>query len=266
MPLQVNQDSSRMSRREGRKISRELRDAGNDFNFHKDISPSELKRSFENAQTSTAKSQYAQAYMMSKYGENVKDFANLASTYAEVYGLDKKTNPYIKFLDDAKKSGIRFRRNSPKTANIFFDMVSKDDPLIDNAEFLTAVKNIKMPKSDDDAFYIQAIRFILDKNKMKQWRPDDPELKKEDVADYKNAILSGSIKDRKELTDILNNKIATQTNEIRPERNGRGSYDDFDEDEVRYNFSRLSPDEQKTFRRLINQIGIKPTALGIRNA
>ena len=267
MPLQIRSDSNSMSRREGRNISKELSQAGRSVKEYSSIAPEDLKKDFENSSTSTAKRQYAQAYMMRKYGENVKYFAELSAPYAEVYGLDESSNPYLNFLKYAKDNKLEFKRESPKVSKIFFEMVESDDPLIDDETFINAIKLVNMKSDDDNAFYIQTIRFILDKDEMKKWRPDDPTLEAPEVQEARTKILSGKIDNKDDLVNLLNTEIATTTNRAsNDESRVQRRRTDYSEREIRQNFARLPQEDRQNFRRMAGQVGIDLTQFGIENA
>lgn len=281
MPLQVNQDSSNMSRRVGRDLSRDMARADRVLANYNDVSLEDIKREFEGktrdskgrerekTTSSNERRKYYQAYMLKKYGEGVRNYAELSDQYAEVYGLDETENPYMKFIQSVLDAGKhrKFPENlgDKRTANVLYTLVNNGESITEDENFYTFLNSIKSSDDNFNAFYIQAVNWLTNPDKMKSWRPEDPELSQPDVQETLSKILSGQITDKKDLEDKINS-LATRQGDQQSNTRRTSREDQYGDRDIRYNFSRLSPNEQKEFRRIAKQVGIDLNKLGIDNA
>lgn len=269
---------------QSRQIGRDLARADRVLSNYKDVSIEDIKREFEGKtrnskgkekdktpNTAEENRKYYQAYMLKKYGENVRDYAEESNQYAEVYGLDEKTNPYIEFVQDIIKSGNSksFPRNlaGKRIAKVLFSLVDSGDESIDDPNFHTFLNNIRSNDEDFNAFYVQAVSWLLNSEKMKKWRPSDPGLKNLTPNEQQalTDIFSGTITD-KQVLDSKINSLAKNNSPVEDESTTKRKYIQDRIDEISYEFSRLTPAEQKEFARIANQIGINLSDIGIRNA
>lgn len=280
MPIQISQDSSNMSRRVGRDLSRDMARADRVLANYKDVSLEDIKREFdgktrdskgrerEKVTGSNEKRKYYQAYMLKKYGESVRDYAEASDQYAEIYGLDEGKNPYMEFaqeVSNASRNG-KFPKQleGKRTANVLFTLVDTGADIITDNNFYTFLNSIKSTDDDFNAFYTQAVSWLTNPDKMKSWRPEDPALSAPEAQEKLNTILSGQITDKKTLESIINS-LATKQGDTQSDNRKAREYQ-YNESDIRYNFSKLSPNEQKEFVRIAKRVGINLNSLGISNA
>lgn len=269
---------------QGSQIRKDLARADRVLSNYKDVSIEDIKREFagktrnskgkerdKTLNTAEENRKYYQAYMLKKYGENVRDYAEESDQYAEVYGLDEETNPYIEFVQDIIELGNSksFPRNlaGKRIAKVLFNLADDGDESIKDPNFYTFLNNLKSNDENFNAFYVQAVSWLLNPEKMKKWRPDDPELKNltPDEQQALTDIFSGTITD-KQILDSEINSLAKNSGAVEDENTTKRKYNQNRIDEISYEFSRLTPTEQKEFTRIANQIGINLSNIGIRNA
>lgn len=260
-----------------RNLTRDMSRSDRVLQDYKDASLEDIKQAFDSADRSL-KDKYAQAYMLKKYGEKVRDFAEKSSVYAEIYGLDKNQNPYIKFLEDVYNGHRMALRgfSGEKTASVLFKLVDDDNDVVTDDRFLKFMSTLNNKNDDIKAFYVQAMSWILDPQTMKKWRPDDPELnnlsseiKKDSEGnplstisekDAFDELISGKVDSKEALTERIN-VLATKTNEKEardePERASvrplRGVPSD-----ILDNFENLSDKEKEEFIRFLTRLNINP--------
>lgn len=280
-----------------RNLSKDMARADEVLDDYKNVSLEDIKREFEGkTRNSRSKekskttdfvnqSKYAQAYMLKKYGENVRRFSDLSADEVAIYGLEENRNPYLKFLDSISNGGKSTPKwlSGEKVSNVLFDLIEDDDPVVDldRGGFVNFLNEFNSNKNKDDdflAYYIQAFSWITNPQKMKDFNPDNPELDdnkmsaetRRDQIQAKTDILSGAIDDKGKLTQAINTLATKTADTSRTKKNTRKEEPQNDQQisktEFLEKFDKLTKTEQKEFKRIANQLGIDLKKLGLEYA
>lgn len=262
-----------------RNLSREMSDA--DFLLkgtnYKGYFPDELARMFEEETSSVTKGKYAQAYILSKYGENARNYAKLSADYVEAYGLDESSNPYLKFLNKISNNGSTTAPswlNGEKVSTVVFTLVDNNDSVIDDDRFYTFLKGLNSEDDDFTAYYIQAVSWITNPEKMKDFNPKNPKLEdtelSSDQVDAKKLILGGNITDKNELTKAINTLGPKRVSTAEIKKNTRKEENQDSQEiyktELLAKFDHLTANERNEFKRIAKQLGIDLKKLGLEYA
>ena len=219
------------------------------------ISASQLKKAFDDAEGDETKDQYAYAYLKKRYGTRFDQLIPLVAHYMKAYGLND-SNPYIQFMDayaDKKLPPLHSATQEP-IAKAYADAIDEDPQLA--SKILTADTKDRFKDPKDRAYYIRALSWILNPDKMSQWRPKDPSLKDQNAQDILSQILTNDTT----IAEVKNHLNSLQTDE--PSKRASSTDTHRHDLQDRYDTD-LSTEEKNALNAIVKKLGINFNDLGI---